>query len=156
MYTDAQSYRYVMPYFGLVALTMAAGCRAVENSRRGAGVLLTVLILSGFLVGEYRWYARLWPEPSDRQIIACLEARGVRVAKADYWIAYRMTFLSDERVLVLPDQGPGRYVQYNTALRSAGREVRVERASTPPAAGFTVVCTSPSLQATLADPARQD
>ena len=41
------------------------------------------------------------PPPAEKHLIAKeLEARGVRYASADYWLAYALTFLTRERVIV--------------------------------------------------------
>ena len=128
-YADVQSYRYVMPYFGLLAMSVAEGCRILYRANRAAGAIVTSLIFAGFIVGEYRWYSQLHPDSSDRDVIACMRNHGIHTATADYWIAYKTTFIADERVLVLPDDGPGRYVQYNRMVDPAGAKARVDRAS---------------------------
>ena len=55
-------------------------------------------------------HARLWFEylshpPQDIRglIIDHLDARGARIAVSDYWIAYPLTFLTDERIIVASD-----------------------------------------------------
>jgi hypothetical protein len=48
----------------------------------------------------YREYLLHPPEDIRRHIIHALEARGDRFARADYWIAYPLTFLSNERIIV--------------------------------------------------------
>ena len=52
-------------------------------------------------------HARLWHEQmtaptvaSRVALTAALEARGVRFARSDYWTAYYVSFLSQERVVV--------------------------------------------------------
>src|SRR4051794_39589830 len=102
MYADAQSYRYLMPLAAIVALSIAAGCAAAWRRNRTAGAVLAGLILFTYAAGEYRWYERLAPEPGDREVLACMSQHGLHIAKADYWLAYKLTFLSAEQVLVLP------------------------------------------------------
>jgi len=52
-------------------------------------------------------HARLWHEyltnpPADvrRELIAHLDARGIRYASSTYWISYAITFLTDERIIM--------------------------------------------------------
>jgi hypothetical protein len=56
--------------------------------------------------------------PSDEARLAqALDARGVHVAMADYWAAYRLTFLTRERLVVVPTSyGEDRYPPYRAAF----------------------------------------
>jgi hypothetical protein len=49
-------------------------------------------------------------------VAACLERQGVRYAFAGYWVAYKVTFLTGERVIVAPRDGLDRYSPYTTAV----------------------------------------
>jgi hypothetical protein len=53
-------------------------------------------------------------DPSDEaRLEAALAERGVRVARADYWAAYRLTFLTQERLIVVPtNAAEDRYPPY--------------------------------------------
>jgi hypothetical protein len=71
-----------------------------------AGVLL-VLVLMGAV--NLTGHVRLWreqsaePRQSNRALLArALEARGIRYARSDYWTAYYVTYLTQERVIVGP------------------------------------------------------
>jgi len=56
----------------------------------------------------------------DFALEALLHARGVTYAEADYWTAYRLTFLFRERVVVVPtNPGEDRYPPYRRGLESA-------------------------------------
>jgi hypothetical protein len=51
-----------------------------------------------------------------------LRARGVQAAVADYWVSYRLTFLYDEALPVVPiHEKEDRYAPYRDAYRSAAR-----------------------------------
>ncbi len=53
---------------------------------------------------------------------ATLLSRGVTTAIADYWVAYRLTFLYDEAVAVVPiHANEDRHAPYREALRAASR-----------------------------------
>jgi hypothetical protein len=56
-------------------------------------------------------HGRIWreygfgrgPATAKTSIIRHLEARGIRYAISDYWIAYYITFVTNERIIVAPD-----------------------------------------------------
>lgn len=54
----------------------------------------------GRLLAEYIAHA---PVSAKRLIANHLEARGIRYATSDYWLAYALTFLTNERVVVASD-----------------------------------------------------
>ncbi len=62
------------------------------------------------------------PSPSSDEagLEAALEARGVHFAMADYWAAYRLTFLTRERLVVVPTNGrEDRYPPYRAGFDAA-------------------------------------
>jgi hypothetical protein len=60
-------------------------------------------------------------------IIRSLEARGIRYAMADYWIAYYTTFMTNERIIVAADD-IGRIPAYEQEVRAHRQEaVRISR-----------------------------
>jgi hypothetical protein len=67
-------------------------------------------------------HAQVWdeymghPPVADKVLIMrSLEARGIRYARSDYWIAYYVTFLSNERIIVAADDY-SRIVAYDRDL----------------------------------------
>jgi hypothetical protein len=61
------------------------------------------------------------PELRDDYVLFdLLRARGVGYAEADYWASYRLTFLSGERIVVVPtNAGEDRYPPYRRAFEDA-------------------------------------
>jgi hypothetical protein len=88
---------------------------------------------------------------SDREVHLQRPGRPSRSAGiADYWIAYRMTFLSDERIIVVPDERDfDRYARYRAIVAAAPEVARIVRVSSPVASGVAVACASPTLRATI-------
>ena len=95
--------------YELLSLLGAAGLAAwylsIERVRAIAAVwiALTAAWAAGTSLGQ----ARLWteylthpPTGVKRMVIRHLEARGIHYAYADYWLAYYITFLTDERIIV--------------------------------------------------------
>lgn len=124
-FNDIHSYRYVMPYFGLMALSAASTIRYMAGRSRIFAACTVIVCLGAFAYMNVRWFATLHVDDSDRQIAACLEARGVNAATADYWIAYRLTFLAGERVIVNPDVNP-RYQPYTEAVATAPQRAWIQ------------------------------
>ena len=148
-FLDVLSYRYVMPFVGLAALSAAAGLQIVARWSRAAAVLLGAMCVAGFVIGDYRWYRGLVPDDSDRRVIDCLEQRGLHAATAEYWTAYRLTFESNERLIVAPDTGFDRYGPYTAVVRAAPTSVHIDLWSVPPPPGFQIICSTPSLHVSI-------
>jgi hypothetical protein len=151
------SSRYLMPFFGIVAIAAAAGIARLARGNRLAALAIASVCVASFAGSQYLWYQRLSADPSAAMVVGCLEEHGIRFASADYWIAYRLTFIANERVIVAPDPEQDRYTPYRRAVEAASPAVRIDwadraRAAETPAPGSasaTVVCASPSLTATL-------
>ncbi len=128
-----QTSRYLLPFFGLFAITVASGLARLAGGRALVAAALTAVCVSVFVVGQARWYARLHIDPSAREIASCLESHGHRFARANFWIAYRMTFLAGERVIVIPDDArDDRYPPYLRAVENAGAVPLVQTRVGPP------------------------
>ena len=169
MPVDAWSVRYLGPvvWSAPLALAPAAWCLGARRLGIALAPYLVAAAVNGWL--SYGPYVRgPWPVRDARGVAADEETlgaelarRGVRCATADYWLAYRLSFLLRERVIVTPlaatDIRYGPYVQafesapvvaylfhpatpvnpaadYEADLRGAG--VRLERLEV---AGFTVL-----------------
>jgi hypothetical protein len=147
-FQDVLSYRYMMPFFALVALTAASGIHIVgRRTRVGAG-LLAVASLAAFAVEDVRFLRKLGADDSKRRLIACLHEQGVRAATAEYWLAYTITFLTDERLIVNPDRN-ARYRPYADAVDREPSRVHVQRIDGPAEGRRSgqVICTAPPLEA---------
>lgn len=150
MFRDVHSYRYLMPFFGLAALSAAAGVQFVWARSRRAGLLLAAACVCGFLAEDARWLLDLQWDPPTRGFLSCLEARGVHAATADGDIAYRLTFLSDERLIVDAEAYPA-YRPYTEIVRAAEPKVLIRatgRGAMEPAAG-QVICASGGFEAVV-------
>jgi len=71
-------------------------------------------------VEQATWYTRLPPETRSGPIIECLTRHGLRGAMADYWLSYKLTFLSGETLILAPSNGVDRYPPYTSFVRSLG------------------------------------
>jgi hypothetical protein len=74
-------------------------------------------------------YLRHPPYGAKRLIIRQLEARGIHYGKADYWNAYYVSFLTNERIVLAADDVP-RIVTYQQIVEAhASEAVRISRRS---------------------------
>jgi hypothetical protein len=118
-YIDAQSYRYLMPIYAALPVVYAIGVDAAWRTSRAAGAGLLAFMLLLFASQQIGWYLRLEPDRASQQAIACLDAAGIRTARAGYWQSYTLTFLTNERVIVSPVDGMDRYAAYSEQTRDA-------------------------------------
>jgi hypothetical protein len=93
----------------LLALYLPVGAAATTFAIRSAPavraiVAVSILLLAtGSAIDHARQVARYWGgrQPNDLRVLADgLVSRGVRVASAGYWRAYKLTFLTGERVKI--------------------------------------------------------
>lgn len=121
--------------YGLLGLFLPTGlallCWSVEESRAWRGLLAATFVL--LLLLNLWPHARLWHEqaghfapPNRVQLVGALEARGIRYARSDYWTAYYVDFISQERIIVGSNTQP-RILAYERALAwHASEVVRIE------------------------------
>jgi hypothetical protein len=121
-FIDAQSYRYLMPISGALAVVLALGVWWIFRRSRTAGVAVFVSLLMLFALQQRAWHRQLAPDVQSRAILACLEQNGVRAVYADYWLAYKLTFLARERIVVAPINGVDRYPPYRAAAQAVSAE----------------------------------
>jgi hypothetical protein len=72
----------------------------------------------------HRYRTGAVPDPMG-EIVSALEARGVSVAEAPYWRAYKLTFLTGERIKVASTDVV-RITEYQTLAREAAPVVRLQ------------------------------
>jgi hypothetical protein len=69
--------------------------------------------------------------PAKHQLISALDAQNVRFGRADYWLAYYIDFITDERMIFASDD-PQRILLYNRIVAEhAGEAVRLSRRPCP-------------------------
>ena len=119
----------------LGAAGLAAWFLAAERRRSlRLGWIGLVLIWAAMNVTVH---ARLWAEylrdapVAYKAVIAReMDRRGIRYATADYWLAYSITFLTNERIIIRSDRS--RIREYDTLLSNHWHEaVRISRKSCP-------------------------
>ncbi|MBK9061934.1 MAG: hypothetical protein IPL89_01850 [Acidobacteria bacterium] len=103
--------RYLAPVLpAALALVGAAALEAVALVRPRLPRLLAGLLAWGLALAGFALVARnaagtvreILAAPDPRPLLREIEARGYAVCHADYWVAYNLQFLSDERVRFIP------------------------------------------------------
>jgi hypothetical protein len=128
----------LLPAVGIVALYLGT-----ERLRLLAAAMIgTVLVWAGVNLRAHvallTEYTRRPPLGNYRTVATYLESHGIRYARADYWAAYHITFLSDERVIVAADS-PKRIDEYERVV--SAHEDSAVRISRSPCPGGTEVGT---------------
>jgi hypothetical protein len=137
-YIDPQSYRYLMPLHAALPAVYAIGIDCAFRSNRMAGVALLTSLLALFALQQAAWYRRLEPDREAAAIVGCLDRSGTRAAFADYWLSYKLTFLTGERVIVAPVNGVDRYPPYTAAVRAQPSPPTIDRL--PSGSGEALSC----------------
>ncbi len=123
MVMDHFSMRYLAAAIIAAPLSLAplASASARVVSLRAAATWVAPMIASGWIGG----WASMGTGPGredERALLGDLEREGVRAAVADYWVSYRLTFLTQERLVVVPTHpAQDRYPAYRAALVAAPR-----------------------------------
>jgi hypothetical protein len=124
------------------AVGLSAWYLAVERLRslRIVWIVLVALWASIGALGHVRLWTEYLTHPpvsAKQQIIRHLQARGIRYGIADYWIAYYISFVTNEQIIVTPDDFP-RILEYDRQVQAHATEaVRIAR--TPCAGGKEVI-----------------
>jgi hypothetical protein len=104
---------------------LALGVWRMFRWSRVAGVALLVTLLVTFGLEQRAWYKQLAPDVQSAAIIRCLDRTGVTAAYADYWLSYKLTFLTGERIIVAPVSGVDRYPAYTAQVRAQPSASRI-------------------------------
>jgi hypothetical protein len=126
--------RYLVPT-SLAGYALCGAMLALLATRSRGGLLVSLgVCVLVFGVGNLRGYADIprvmAPEQLSRideteAAVAALDERGLRMGYADYWTAYPIMYVSQERIVVAPtlplDWGPGadRYPAYTRLVDAA-------------------------------------
>jgi hypothetical protein len=146
-FIDAQSYRYLMPLHAALPVVYAVGIDGTLRANRIAGIALLTSLLALFALQQAAWYRRLEPDGEASAVVGCLDRSGIRTAYADYWLSYKLTFLTGERVIVAPLDGVDRYAPYTLSVRAQPSSPTIGRLPTGSGEAFwcqTIIRRDPS------------
>ncbi len=115
--------RYLYLLAPILVLVVTVAVRT--NAMRLLTLLAAVVLSTGSLVAMERYQTSSPFAPDVRvpgglaQLADDLEAAGVKTVFADYWLAYPITFFSQEEVIATPFRGIVRNQSYEAVVRSA-------------------------------------
>jgi hypothetical protein len=129
---SAEGYRYLATAPALLAAIAASAI--AERSLLAPRVRWLVVATVSLLLVANQWHAlgqgalglpsrtaaqwnRLQQEPSTDSLLASCARLGTNHLWGNYWLSYRLTFLSGETVIVAPADGIDRYPQYTRLVR---------------------------------------
>ena len=134
-YLDTQSYRYFVPWYAGLSVAWAVGSYALAgmvrlkpgtaNYRPAIASALVAAIVGVHVWQQVIWYRKLQPDTQSLATIDCLRRNGIRGGYAEYWTAYKLTFLAQERIVVAPTDGIDRYPKYTEYVRALPAHERV-------------------------------
>ena len=117
-YLDTQSYRYFIPWYAGLVVAWAVGSLALARGRRLPAALVVTTIVAVHAWQQVAWYQRLRPDVQSVETIECLKRNGIKGGYAEYWTAYKLTFLAQEELIIAPTDGVDRYPRYTEYVRS--------------------------------------
>lgn len=132
-YLDTQSYRYLIPWYAGLVVAWSAGSLTLARGRYAIATAIVAAIIGVHLWQQAIWYQKLQPDMQSAATIACLERKGIRGGYAEYWTAYKLTFVAREGIIIAPTDGIDRYPPYTEFVRAlpAHERINVENAACP-------------------------
>lgn len=131
----ADEARYLLPLMAVLPVLGAFGIWQVYQRFRFAGIILALFVITCQLWGNIL-LARAWNNPAivagpldlpdTRPLIAAMEKHGIRHAYAHYWLSYRITCETAEKIIVsepFNERFPGRDVHYLDEVSQAEKAV---------------------------------
>ena len=128
-YLDTQSYRYFIPWYAGLVVAWAAGSLVLARRGTTTASIIVAAIVSAHAWQQVIWYQKLQPDTQSVATIECLKRNGIRGGYAEYWTAYKLTFIAQESVVVAPTDGIDRYPKYTEHVRSLPDKERIEDAT---------------------------
>ena len=130
-YLDTQSYRYFVPWYAGLSVAWAVGSCALAGMvrlkpesahyRSVIASAIVAAIVGAHVWQQVIWYRKLQPDTQSLATIDCLRRNGIRGGYAEYWTAYKLTFLAQESIVVAPTDGIDRYPKYTRVRARAAR-----------------------------------
>lgn len=95
---------YLVAGVSMLAVLLAGSIEDLWSRRaaKGLAVLLASVLIATALAGGLRVNASIAADEDPRPRIAEIQSRGFAICYADYWVAYKLQFLSGESVRFIP------------------------------------------------------
>ncbi|MEW6556965.1 MAG: hypothetical protein AB1349_06385 [Elusimicrobiota bacterium] len=103
-WADPDASRYLLPIYISVSLAISWILERLKKfSYLLAGILLCVYLGNSILAITKTWELHQSPHPY-KHLIHLLNETKIKGGYADYWLAYYLTFLSQEKIIITPQQ----------------------------------------------------
>jgi hypothetical protein len=122
--------RYLLPFYICIPLGIAWFLRNVVRQRVICGILLTFFLISNLKANQIL-LANAPPMARYAPIAQYLSDHHYQGGYADYWIAYAITALSNENVILAPTGDNDRYPPYLSYVRSLKNVILLGEAPLP-------------------------
>ncbi len=126
------SFRYLIPVVSWMPYLYAFGVIKLIRISRPAGLIVGTVIMISHIIPLLPIYDIYRDLAAGRQrdsipeaIIRILDEEQVDRVYADYWIAYPITFFSEERIIAAPILSPDRYPPYTRVVEASERKAYV-------------------------------
>lgn len=133
IFVDYKSYRYLLPVYPAIAILASAG---LSRIRAGYAWLIIVSTIGIWAAQDGRNATALRSEIPTAEIIGWMRERGIEAGYADYWIAYRLDFLSHGDLFLASYRSQERNPAYTARARTSPRVGYVFRVGDPEWPGF--------------------
>ena len=111
---------FLAPFLCLLLARLVGSRRAAVGVLAGALVVTSIGLVRVQTVSEAQGPPHLVGVADNLdELVRVLDREGVHFVHADYWIAYRLAFETDERIIASPSAGALRYPPYDDAVRQA-------------------------------------
>jgi hypothetical protein len=135
-YLDTQSYRYFIPWYAGLSIAWAVGSlglaqmvRLKPDTTYYLASAIVAAIIGVHAWQQVAWYQKLQPDTQSLATIDCLKRNGFRGGYAEYWTAYKLTFIIQEEIIIAPTDGIDRYPKYTEFVRSLPQTERTDDAA---------------------------
>ncbi len=137
---DVWSVRYLAPAVWFLPFALAPAFAAFQL--RTVAVVLSIYAVS-LAASGWRSYGRYLNEwrpvvtergsaTQERKLLSFLQARGVAAASAQYWLAYRLTLIFGEKMIVVPlNASEDRYAPYRAQFEASPKKAMLFHVSEP-------------------------
>ena len=121
--------RYILPIYLCIAAAAGLFLRWLWSRSRPLAVSAAAMVLAFNVAGYALWGTRLrasWQARlvTDAQLMSFLRDRGVQAVCGNYWLAYPVNFLSQEKIVGIPEEPIVDIYDYGKGLKGFDKPLR--------------------------------
>jgi len=121
--------RYILPIYLCFAAAMGLFLRWLWRVRRPLAISAAAVVLAFNVAGYALWGTRLrasWQARlvADAQLMSFLRERGIQAVCGNYWLSYPVNFLSQEKIVGIPEEPIVDIYDYGKSLKGLDKPLR--------------------------------